>query len=59
MIMFRALLSWPGVQIPDTPDTTDSFRSIRVGPKLLAQVADVKVDTPIERRKFSIEHVLD
>jgi hypothetical protein len=59
MIMFRALLSWPGVQIPDTPDTANSFRAIRVGPKLLAQVTDMKVDAPVERRKFPIEHMLD
>lgn len=59
MIMFRALLSWPGVQIPDTPDTADSFRAICVRPKLLAQVTDVKVDAPVERRKLSIEHLFD
>jgi hypothetical protein len=58
-MMFRALLSWPGVQIPDTPDTANSLRAVRVRPKLLAQVTDVKVDTPVERRKFSIEHILD
>ena len=52
-------LSWPGVQIPDTPDTANSFSTIRVGPQLLAEVTDVKVDTPVERRKFSIEHLLD
>lgn len=59
MVMFRALLSWPGVQIPDTPDTANSFRAIWVGPKLLAEVTDVKVDAPVERRKLSIEHLLD
>ena len=58
-IMFRALLSWPGVQIADTPNAANSFRTIRVGPKLFAQVTDVKVDTPVERRKLSVEHTLD
>jgi hypothetical protein len=27
--------------------------------KLPAEVTDVKVDTPVEGRKFSIEHLLD
>lgn len=59
MIMFRALLSWPGVQIPGAPDAANPFRAIGMRPELLTKVTDVKVNTPVEWRKLSVEHMLD
>src|SRR4029077_19560690 len=48
----------PSIQIANAPHTTDSFRAVCLWSQLLTEIAYVKINTSIERRKFSAQHAL-
>src|ERR1700743_3825989 len=58
-LLLRGSLHRPGIKVANSTNASDPLAAVVLRAQLPSEVADVKVDTSIERRELPVENILD